>query len=212
MSTKSVCLLTLALFLSTYLFSAADASVRDEPENTKKTEDNFLVSVLKNDPSRVQLNVFMPKPYLCSNYTDLLNRITGLDSEPLSLRFIPEAHPDGEGVLNKWTDKVSLCINSKFSDQDKRSKVEDKLLVVMATLKFKKDGSIEITDISKWCPADFRKIIAESLSSLEGTTKIRPPEIAENKNEIEIKGRFVQNFGPKVIQRLKKPGFHQASP
>lgn len=212
MPTKKVSLLTLALLLSTNFNSEVGASVRDKPENTKGIEDNFLVSVLKNDPSRVQKNVFLPKPYLCSNYTDLLNGITELDSEPLSLRFIPEVYLNSKGDLNNWRDKVSLDINSNFSNQDKRSKVEDKLLVVKASLKIKRNGSIEITDVSKWCPADFRKIIADSLSSLESTSKILLPKSIDNKDEIEIKGRFIQNFGPRVLQRLEKPDKNEASP
>lgn len=167
------------------------------------SKDNFLVDYYKQDPSAILERYFYPKPYLCSvGFNTRFNGIGDVSGKSYDHSFLLQGNSSVvDPGLKTWREGLEQKINSVFKQSKSHSEVGDRLLAV--DTEFSIDGSGRIRDlyVDIHCPADFLQMIVETLKSCQGSEELALPD--DRHEAVKINSRFIQNFGPKFIDKSK---------
>lgn len=192
----------LALLQVTPCVRASQTDHADVPEMEIEPfsgASEHLLSFVKEHPDRLMDEAFYPKPYLCG--TSALWTLDGAGDkhgDALKLSYLPRGAPGDGKQITEWVESASNKLNKSFSEQKERVDVGGRLLVVEVAIRVNKDGSVNKVRILNLCPTEFQDLIVNSIRSV----RIEPPPLGAETESVEIGGRFVQNYGQKIIDKF----------
>ena len=165
------------------------------------SKDNFLVDYYKKDPSAILERHFYPKSFLCgAGFNSQFHGIGDVSGKPYDHSFLLLGNSSvADPGLKVWREGVEQKINSVFRQSKSHSEVGDRLLAVDAEFSIDDSGRIRDLYVDLHCPADFLQMIVETLKSCQGSEEITLP--GDRQEAVKINSKFIQNFGPKFIDK-----------
>lgn len=140
------------------------------------------------------------------SYQSRYGGVGDLHNDPSGLKYVPSSIPtNSTSELREWWRKVSEEIDHRFRSQSPIDS-QDKLVVAVCAFEIRSDKKIVNIKMSKaGSNPEFSSMMVRVLESLNGDAILDFPQSYEAE-QIQLRGRFVQNYGPKYMLKKAEAG------